>query len=53
MLENDIDLFVHPNVGVPQWKIGIDREPTVNGRAAARSLKARGRVVRNDPQSHY
>jgi amidase len=35
MLENDIDLFVHPNVGVPQWKIGIDREPTVNGRAAA------------------
>jgi Asp-tRNA(Asn)/Glu-tRNA(Gln) amidotransferase A subunit family amidase len=35
MLENDIDLFVHPNVGVPQWKIGIDREPTVDGRLAA------------------
>jgi Asp-tRNA(Asn)/Glu-tRNA(Gln) amidotransferase A subunit family amidase len=35
MLENGIDLFVHPNVGVPQWKIGIDREPTVNGRQAA------------------
>jgi Asp-tRNA(Asn)/Glu-tRNA(Gln) amidotransferase A subunit family amidase len=35
MHENDIDLFVHPNVGVPQWKIGIDREPTANGRAAA------------------
>ena len=35
MLENDIDLFVHPNVGVPQWKIGIDREPTVSGRAGA------------------
>lgn len=35
MLENDIDLFVHPNVGVPQWKIGIDREPTADGRTAA------------------
>ena len=35
MHENDIDLFVHPSVGVPQWKIGIDREPTVNGRAGA------------------
>ena len=35
MQENGIDLFVHPNVGVPQWKIGIDREPTVNGRAGA------------------
>jgi Asp-tRNA(Asn)/Glu-tRNA(Gln) amidotransferase A subunit family amidase len=28
-------VFVHPSVGVPQWKIGIDREPTVGGRAAA------------------
>jgi amidase len=35
MHENKIDLFVHPNVGVPQWKIGIDREPTFNGRLAA------------------
>jgi amidase len=35
MMENKIDLFVHPSVGVPQWKIGIDREPTVNGRAGA------------------
>lgn len=35
MHANDIDVFVHPNVGVPQWKIGIDREPTFNGRAAA------------------
>jgi amidase len=35
MYENRIDLFVHPNVGVPQWKIGIDREPTIADRAAA------------------
>ena len=35
MLENDIDLFVHPNVPLPQWKIGIDREPSVDGRNAA------------------
>jgi Asp-tRNA(Asn)/Glu-tRNA(Gln) amidotransferase A subunit family amidase len=35
MHENDIDVFVHPSVGVPQWKIGIDREPTIDGRAAA------------------
>ena len=35
MHENQIDVFVHPSVGVPQWKIGIDREPTVAGRAAA------------------
>ncbi len=35
MRENRIDVFVHPNVGVPQWKIGIDREPTVDGRRAA------------------
>jgi Asp-tRNA(Asn)/Glu-tRNA(Gln) amidotransferase A subunit family amidase len=35
MYENDIDVFVHPSVGVPQWKIGIDREPTINNRAAA------------------
>ena len=32
MRENGIDVFVHPNVGVPQWKIGIDREPTVDNR---------------------
>ncbi|MES2605716.1 MAG: amidase family protein [Pseudomonadota bacterium] len=35
MRENDIDLFVHPNMSVPQWKIGIDREPEINGRIAA------------------
>lgn len=35
MRENRIDLFVHPNVGLPQWKIGIDREPAVAGRTAA------------------
>jgi amidase len=35
MRENGIDLFVHPNMSVPQWKIGIDREPTINGRLAA------------------
>ncbi|MET0986819.1 MAG: hypothetical protein ABW034_15580 [Steroidobacteraceae bacterium] len=35
MHENDIDVFVHPNVGVPQWKIGFDREPTVDDRTAA------------------
>ena len=35
MHENDIDVFVHPNVGVPQWKIGIDREPTIDNRRAA------------------
>jgi Asp-tRNA(Asn)/Glu-tRNA(Gln) amidotransferase A subunit family amidase len=35
MRENDIDLFVHPNMTVPQWKIGIDREPEINGRIAA------------------
>jgi amidase len=35
MQENHIDVFVHPSVGVPQWKIGIDREPTIAGRSAA------------------
>jgi Asp-tRNA(Asn)/Glu-tRNA(Gln) amidotransferase A subunit family amidase len=35
MYENNIDVFVHPNVGVPQWKIGVDREPTIGGRSAA------------------
>lgn len=35
MRENDIDLFVHPNMTVPQWKIGIDREPSINDRIAA------------------
>jgi len=34
MHENGIDVFVHPSVGVPQWKIGTDREPTIAGRAA-------------------
>ena len=33
--ENKIDVFVHPNMGVPHWKIGADREPVVDGRAAA------------------
>jgi amidase len=35
MQENQIDFFVHPNIGVPQWKIGIDREPVINGRTGA------------------
>jgi Asp-tRNA(Asn)/Glu-tRNA(Gln) amidotransferase A subunit family amidase len=35
MRENKIDLFVHPSIGVPQWKIGIDREPVINGRTGA------------------
>lgn len=35
MRENHIDLFVHPNIGLPQWKIGTDREPTIDGRIAA------------------
>jgi len=35
MRENQIDLFVHPNIGVPQWKVGIDREPVINGRTGA------------------
>lgn len=35
MQENQIDLFVHPNIGVPQWKIGIDREPVIQGRTGA------------------
>ena len=34
MHENHIDVFVHPSVGVPQWKTGTDREPTVDARAA-------------------
>ncbi len=33
--ENRIDVFVHPNMGVPHWKIGVDREPVVEGRTAA------------------
>lgn len=33
--ENKIDVFVHPNMGVPHWKIGADREPVVDGRTAA------------------
>jgi len=35
MRENHIDVFVHPNIGVPQWKIGFDREPTIADRTAA------------------
>lgn len=35
MRENKIDLFVHPSIGVPQWKIGIDREPVINSRTGA------------------
>lgn len=35
MQQNRIDIFVHPNVGVPQWKIGIDREHTMDNRRAA------------------
>lgn len=35
MRENQIDFFVHPNMSVPQWKIGIDREPEINSRTAA------------------
>ncbi len=35
MRENKIDVFVHPSIGVPQWKIGIDREPVINGRTGA------------------
>ncbi len=35
MYENKIDLFVHPNLTVPQWKIGVDREPTTADRRAA------------------
>jgi Asp-tRNA(Asn)/Glu-tRNA(Gln) amidotransferase A subunit family amidase len=35
MRENKLDVLVHPNMGVPQWKIGTDREPVIDGRAAA------------------
>ncbi len=35
MRENKLDVLVHPNMGVPQWKIGMDREPVIDGRAAA------------------
>ncbi len=35
MRENKLDVLVHPNMGVPQWKIGIDREPVIDGRTAA------------------
>ena len=35
MRENHIDVFVHPDIGIPQWKIGTDREPAVDGRTAA------------------
>ncbi len=35
MRENRLDVLVHPNMGVPQWKIGTDREPVIDGRTAA------------------
>lgn len=35
MRQNKIDVFVHPSIGVPQWKIGIDREPVINSRTGA------------------
>jgi Asp-tRNA(Asn)/Glu-tRNA(Gln) amidotransferase A subunit family amidase len=35
MRENKLDVLVHPNMGVPQWKIGTDREPVIDGRTAA------------------
>jgi amidase len=35
MRENQLDVLVHPNIGVPQWKIGTDREPVIDGRTAA------------------
>jgi amidase len=35
MRENKLDVLVHPNIGVPQWKIGTDREPVIDGRTAA------------------
>ena len=31
MRENHIDVFVHPDVAVPGWRIGIDRDPPVAG----------------------
>lgn len=33
MRENNIDVFVHPDMGIPMWKTGMDREPTVDGRS--------------------
>jgi len=35
MRENRLDVLIHPNMGVPQWKIGTDREPVIDGRTAA------------------
>jgi Asp-tRNA(Asn)/Glu-tRNA(Gln) amidotransferase A subunit family amidase len=35
MRENHIDVLVHPNIGLPQWKIGVDREPVVDDRYGA------------------
>lgn len=35
MLENDIDVFVHPNVTIPMGKIGHAQEPAANSRRAS------------------
>jgi Asp-tRNA(Asn)/Glu-tRNA(Gln) amidotransferase A subunit family amidase len=35
MRENRLDVLIHPNMGVPQWKIGTDREPVIDNRTAA------------------
>jgi Asp-tRNA(Asn)/Glu-tRNA(Gln) amidotransferase A subunit family amidase len=35
MLENDIDVFVHPNVTIPMGKIGYAQEPDQAGRRAS------------------
>jgi Asp-tRNA(Asn)/Glu-tRNA(Gln) amidotransferase A subunit family amidase len=35
MRENDIDVFVHPNVGLPLGKIGRAQDPNVEGRGGS------------------
>jgi Asp-tRNA(Asn)/Glu-tRNA(Gln) amidotransferase A subunit family amidase len=35
MRENDIDVFVHPNVGLPLGRIGHAQEPNVDGRGGS------------------
>ena len=35
MRENDIDVFVHPNVGLPLGKIGRAQDPNVDGRGGS------------------
>ena len=52
MRENHVDVLVHPNVGLPQWKIGVDREPTIADRLAAggeRRCAGRSRNPGQDP----